>query len=458
MDVFFYYDLIFFIAFSVFVVSFLYKRRKKVKREGLIFLYRTKFGIRLINKIGSCYTNILNALSGFVIFGGYVLMILMLLLFVQLFRTIMILPPIKVPPIFPLIPYLPTIFKIDFLPPFYFTYWIISIAILAIVHEFCHGIFAKHAGVKIKSTGFGFLGPFLAAFVEPDEKALEKKPMKKQLAMLSAGSMANFTVMIFFLIIMQIFFVGAFEQSGVYFSTYITSTINRTDINIINNQPLPEFLTNQSVNNTELMEITIGEKKYFASQYILEQQEGESEIVVFDDTPALRAGLKGAIIRINNESIKNLDNLVSVMSNYKAGEKISIETTEGNYSITLQERPDGEGGYIGIGFSVSEQRNLFSLLSTKLNLRNPFIYYKPKILEGLTIFIYNLFLWLVLINLSVALVNMLPFSIFDGGRVFFLTVLAITQNRKKSEKIFKIVNNIILLALAALMILWWIRL
>ena len=29
--------------------------------------------------------------------------------------------------------------------------------------------------VEIKTTGFGFLGPFLAAFVEPDEKQMQKK-------------------------------------------------------------------------------------------------------------------------------------------------------------------------------------------------------------------------------------------------------------------------------------------
>ena len=50
---------------------------------------------------------------------------------------------IKIAPLMPLIPYVDTIFKVSFLPPFYFTYWIVVLAIVAIVHEFSHGIFAK---------------------------------------------------------------------------------------------------------------------------------------------------------------------------------------------------------------------------------------------------------------------------------------------------------------------------
>ena len=127
------------------------------------------------------------------------------LLRVYLFQP-QIVKAIKIPPLLPLIPYVPEIFKLNFLPPFYFTYWIIAIAVIAICHEFSHGIFARRYGVKIKSTGFGFLGPLLAAFVEPDEKQMQKKPKFQQITILSAGTFANIILTIIFFLLLLGFF------------------------------------------------------------------------------------------------------------------------------------------------------------------------------------------------------------------------------------------------------------
>ena len=55
-----------------------------------------------------------------------------------------------------------------------FFYWIISIFVIAVVHEFSHGLIARANNIKVKSSGFAFLAllvPIIpAAFVEPDEK------------------------------------------------------------------------------------------------------------------------------------------------------------------------------------------------------------------------------------------------------------------------------------------------
>ncbi len=150
------YDLTFLAVFSLFVIIFLYKRRKNLKREGLLYLYRTKVGIKLINFIGKRYRRTLKVLSYFVVLTGYVLMISMLYLLGKLvylfFKFPEVVRAIKVPPLMPLIPYLPSIFKIEFLPPFYFTYWILAVAIIAISHEFSHGIFARFNNIKVKSS------------------------------------------------------------------------------------------------------------------------------------------------------------------------------------------------------------------------------------------------------------------------------------------------------------------
>ena len=182
------YDLILLAIFVLFVSIFLYRHRKNLKREGLLLLYKTNIGIRIIDKIGNKYKKILNILSWISIGLGFLLMLAMLYFFgrmvwIYIFQS-EIVKLVKIPPITPLFPYLPQIFKLDFLPPFYFIYWVIIIAIVAIVHEFSHGIFAVNKKVKIKSTGFGFfpffLPVFLAAFVELDEKKMAKKKKLKK--------------------------------------------------------------------------------------------------------------------------------------------------------------------------------------------------------------------------------------------------------------------------------------
>ncbi len=45
---------------------------------------------------------------------------------------------------------------------------------------------------------------------------------------------------------------------------------------------------------------------------------------------------------------------------------------------------------------------------------------------------------------SIALVNMLPVGIFDGGRFFYLTILAITKKEKIAKKAFSIITYLFL--------------
>ena len=149
---FFIYDITFLVIFSVFLALFLIKRRKKLKREGILILYRTKVGIRIINYISKKHERFLHKFEYVLVFTGYALMIGMLYLLFQLVYIFLKSPEfiraVKIPPIAPLIPYLPQIFKVDYLPAFYFTYWIIVLAVAAITHEFLHGIFAKARNIK----------------------------------------------------------------------------------------------------------------------------------------------------------------------------------------------------------------------------------------------------------------------------------------------------------------------
>src|SRR3989338_644264 len=92
-----------------------------------------------------------------------------------------------------------------------FLHWIISLFIIAIIHEFSHGVIARVYNIKIKSSGFAFLGPIPAAFVEPDEKKMEKSSAKAQLSILAAGSFSN--ILLALLVILILFFVSPFTNS-----------------------------------------------------------------------------------------------------------------------------------------------------------------------------------------------------------------------------------------------------
>jgi membrane-associated protease RseP (regulator of RpoE activity) len=71
-------------------------------------------------------------------------------------------------------------------------YGILSLIILVIIHEFSHGIMARHAKFRIKSFGLLLLGLIpLGAFVEPDEKQMKGGKQLDRLRVFSIASTMN---------------------------------------------------------------------------------------------------------------------------------------------------------------------------------------------------------------------------------------------------------------------------
>lgn len=449
---FLFYDITFLVLFSLFIIILLYTNRKRVKREGLLILYKSKFGVELIRKIGEKHKKFLNSIEYFVVALGYFSMIVMVYLLFKLVYIFFTLPAfvkaVKIPPIVPLIPYLPQIFKADFLPPFYFTYWIIVLAVTAICHEFFHGIFSKSNGVKILSTGFAFLGPFTGAFVEPDEKKVEKLKTKKQLAILTSGSFANWLVTILFFIIMWGFFAGAYQESGVIFNSYAFKVVNSSEIQMFGENVYLDF-----DGGMNLTEARIGNKTFF-----LKNTSEEGYFIAYEDSPALNAGLKGVIVEIDNNKITKYKDLSGVLSELPPNKNVLIKTefddTVKEYNITLGEK--NNKSYLGIILFRTDGLGILNKVRDSLMFfREPNTYYAPKYFGDLTIFIYNLFWWMVFVNLSVALVNMLPLGIFDGGRVFYLTMLKLTGSEKAAKKIFGGVTYFLIFIFILLTLVWF---
>ena len=467
------YDIIFLVIFAAFVFVFLYSRRENLKKEGLLLLYKAGWGIKLINYIGKKSPKTFHILSYVSITIGYLLMAGMFYLLgkiVYLYTIPAFVQTIKIPPLLPLIPYLPQIFGLDFLPPFYFTYWIIVIAIIAVTHEFSHGIFAAHNNTKIKSTGFGFfpffLPIFLAAFVELDEKTMAKKSKFSQLAILSAGTFANLLTAILFFGILWIFFSFAFTQSGVVFDTYPYTIVGVSSITMVNgvslNNPTYEKVI-ESLNDYDAPEgfnkIKANGQDYIAKKSFLEQQgDNENNLILYYDAPAINAKLESVIFKINGVEIKDIDNLKNELLKYSPGEKITLNvlgSDDNDYDrdIILGENPGNKNqAWLGIGFSNQVRPGIMGKIYSSLSFKEPYIYYQPSF--NASLFIYDLLWWIILISISVALINMLPVGIFDGGRFFYLTVLAITKKEKIAKNLFAFSTFLILSIFLILMLLW----
>jgi membrane-associated protease RseP (regulator of RpoE activity) len=459
------YDIVLLIAFVLFVSFFLFLKRKNLKREGLLFLYKTNLGIKIINKIGTKYKKLLNVLGYVSIVLGFLLMGTMLyffgrIVYIYIFQSEVV-KAIKIPPIMPLIPYLPQIFKLDFLPPFYFIYWIIILAIVAISHEFSHGIFAVTKKVKVKTTGFGFfpffLPVFLAAFVELDEKKMEKKKITDQMAVLSAGTFANLITALLFFGVLVLFFSLAFTPSGVVFDTYTYSVGNVSQITSVNgilvHNPTVEELS-KLVTNSSFNDIRVGGKKFVG----IKEVHSSGLIALYNNAPAIRVNLSNTIIKINEVSVKSTKELEKELSKYSPGDKIIITTFEDeanrDYEIVLGQNPENQSkSYLGIGFANKKSSGVLGdIISVFSSFRDSNIYYKSNF-EAAE-FIYDLFWWLVLISFSVALMNMLPVGIFDGGRFFYLAVLGVTKSEKIAKRAFSFLTYLFIALVGVVMIFW----
>jgi len=188
------------------------------------------------------------------------------------------------------------------------------------------------------------------------------------------------------------------------------------------------------------------------------------QIVLYEDLPAINSGLRGVIIKIDDNNVRNQESLSEIMNNYKPGDKIKIITKDISgddkileYEITLAEDPSQKGrAVIGIGFLKQKNARVIGKLFNVFNFfKDPATFYEPKFNAEFIVFIYNLIWWLALINLSVALVNMWPVAIFDGGRMFMLTIWAATGSEKTGKFAFAAITYLILGSLFLLMLGWF---
>ncbi len=378
-------DLILLVVFALLLGLLMYIKREKVAVEKIAFpfiyivMYKTKIGIDLMDKIAKKFPKF-TKIFGFlgVIFGFLTMTIIFVILTIKVYGFLFNGEPTPIAPLLPGVQAAPGV------PILGFWHWIISIFILATVHEFSHGWLARLYDIKVKSSGFAVLGILLpivpAAFVEPDEEKLNKVSRWKQLEVLAAGSFSNYLTALLFLILFL--FVAA---------PLFSSTIH---------------------------------------------SEGVIVRDVQENYPANLSGMKTGeeILKVNNIDINNLDKFYDLVSGIKPGDEIKVLTNVSSYTLIAVEQPEN---FINrIAFWKDEYGYIGLITSPKIS-----DFEDGKELLGKTLsWIGLLFYWLFTINLAVGMFNMLPLGPIDGGKMFLILSNVLIKNEKKAKKLWIFVS------------------
>jgi membrane-associated protease RseP (regulator of RpoE activity) len=273
------------------ILLFFIKRKNVAIQAKIVFLYRTVFGIRFINKLATRFREWIK-LFGYVgvgvgFLGLIVISVLMVTSFLQLFTrpeqpsgVSLVLPGVNVP-------------GLGILP---FWHWLIAIFLIAAIHELGHGIVARAHNLKINWTGIVLIGPIVGAFVEPDEKKLVKQTDVIQYSVYAAGAVANI-------------FLGLV---AVFLMTVVAVPLQQSLV-----EPVGFTFDN-----------------YYQENF-----------------PAERAGLlPGEVITsINGQETKTFNEFAQVMIHSRPNETVMITTREKSLKLTAATHPEDQySAFIGI--------------------------------------------------------------------------------------------------------------
>ena len=362
------------VVFLVILTIFVFLKRKSLDTKQIIpyflyfSMYRTKFGLKLMDFFAKKYRKAVIYIGYLGILVGFLGMIL---ISYGLISNIYVLftKPEATPGVGLVLPFKA---KGIFYVPFF--YWIISIFIIAVVHEFSHGLIARANNLKVKSSGFAFLAlvvPIIpAAFVEPDEKELRKRSHKEQLSVFAAGPFANIAIAFLFVAIASFILApvanAVIEPNGVKVADYV---------------------------------------------------KGRDKLKF----PAEMAGIKiGEVIQqVDNNPTPYVENLSTSLRSKKPNDAVIIKTDKSSYEIKLAKNPDNESqAYIG---AYLEQ-------STKIKDGIKASY--GEFLPNALIWAYGLFVILVVLNFGIGLFNLVPIGPLDGGRMLQLALHRIFDKEK----------------------------
>jgi membrane-associated protease RseP (regulator of RpoE activity) len=153
-----------------------------------------------------------------------------------------------------------------------------------------------------------------------------------------------------------------------------------------------------------------------------------------ENFPAQKAGMQtgDVIFGINDTRIGGVSDLKGYMAGVKPNTTLIIATDKGNFTVRAQADPENENRSI-IGVYTADHYE-----------------YEPKMKflpENLPQHIINAEMWIYIVSLSVALVNMLPFYPLDGDKFFCTVLKSLAFKRVKEIRILANAASIAILGL-----------
>lgn len=275
---------------TIILLVFIFRKKFDIHHKFLA-MYRTKIGLKLMDKIGEKHRELVKFIAYIGIGAGYIgLFAIVYLLLKNLFTLLtiptatsavsVVIPGVKIPgsPItIPLI-----------------TGWI-ALFLVILVHEFSHGVVSRAHKIPVQSSGIFFMGPLMGAFVEPEEKQLRKSSDTTQYSVYAAGPWSNVLLALVCLFLLTYVFAPG-----------LGSMENQIGVNIVG---------------------------------------------VTEGYPAAEAGLTGDMIvsGINGNDVKNYDDFTTALSGARPNESVTIIADGEEYTFLTAANPqDDSKGYLGV--------------------------------------------------------------------------------------------------------------
>src|SRR3989338_6548859 len=181
------------LVFVLFLGIHIYTHRKNIEiKYYLLYLWRTKRFRNTIDKVAQLSPEFCKAAGTFAIFLCGLAMVFGILSVLEQDYKILS-GEIKQPAAQLVFPTLAKEGSVDggiiYIP---FWFWFLTIGAILIPHEFMHGVIARAQKIKLKSVGLLLFTIFPGAFVEPEDKQVNRAPLiEMKILNVTEGSPAN---------------------------------------------------------------------------------------------------------------------------------------------------------------------------------------------------------------------------------------------------------------------------
>lgn len=207
-----------FLAMSVAIFIGIIVNRKRIKIEGkfpfvYIAAFNLNFGVSFVDWVVSKHKRLAQIVGKVCIGIGLLVMAAAIFIMVSNVYLIVTQPQLTETAV-KLV--MPIESKYTFYVPLW--YWLGSIFIIMLVHEFGHALLLRAYDIPINGTGiavFGLILPiFPGAFVDPAESVLKERPRNQRMAVMAAGSAFNILFAILAVLVSAVVF-RVFEMPAV---------------------------------------------------------------------------------------------------------------------------------------------------------------------------------------------------------------------------------------------------